>query len=110
MLSFIVIVSSVFQIAQVVLMSVGLLLEADVEICLYCTSIFYQQTEPFKEVPKIETNVKQFPLLGCVYALMVQLYGTEFLNREDNAENVDGIETALYRETLYIDHLCFHDL
>lgn len=65
-----------FQVVQVILISVGFFLKTDVEVCLYSVAILYQQTEPFDDVPKVKTNVKQFLLLGGVDALMVQIHGT----------------------------------
>ena len=92
------------QVVQVVLMVVGLLLKADVEVCLEAIAVFGEQEEPFEHIPQIEADVEQFTLLGGVDALVVELHGIEFLYGEDDAEEVDGIEAAHERETLDVDY------
>ena len=93
------------QVVQVVLMVVGLLLKADVEVCLEAIAVFDEQKEPFEHIPQIEADVEQLTLLGGVDALVVELRGIEFLYGEDDAEEVDGIEAAHERETLDVDYL-----
>ena len=70
------------QVVQVVLMVVGLLLKADVEVCLEAIAVFGEQEEPFEHIPQIEADVEQFTLLGGVDALVVELHGIEFLYGE----------------------------
>ena len=93
------------QVFQVVLVVVGLLLEADVEVCLDAVVVFDEQEEPFEHIPQIEADVEQFTLLGGVDALVVEFRGIELLHGEDNAEEIDGIEAAHERETLDVDYL-----
>ena len=93
------------QVVQVVLMVVGLLLEADMQVCLEAVAVFGEQEEPFEHIPQIEADVEQLPLLSGVDALVVELHGIEFLYGEDDAEEVDGIEAAHERETLDVDYL-----
>ena len=85
-------------------MVVGLLLKADVEVCLEAIAVFGEQEEPFEHIPQIEADVEQFTLLGSVDALVVELHGIEFLYGEDDAKEVDGIEAAHERETLDVDY------
>lgn len=97
------------QVVQVVLMVVGLLLEADVEVGLEAIAVFDEQEEPFEHIPQIEADVEQLPLLGGVDALVVEFRGIELLHGEDDAEEVDGIEAAHDGQTLDVDyfrHLC----
>ena len=93
------------QVVQVVLMVVGLLLEADVEVGLEAIAVFGEQEEPFEHIPQIEADVEQLPLLGSVDALVVELHGIEFLYGEDDAKEINGIEAAHERETLDVDYL-----
>lgn len=93
------------QVFQVVLMVVGLLLEADMEVRLEAVAVFGEQEEPLEHIPQIEADVEQFTLLGGVDALVVEFRGIELLHGEDNAEEIDGIEAAHERETLDVDYL-----
>ena len=93
------------QVFQVVLMVIGLFLEADVEVGFEAIAVFGEQEEPFEHIPQIEADVEQFTLLGGVDALVVELRGIELLHGEDDAEEVDGIEAAHERETLDVDYL-----
>ena len=93
------------QVFQVVLMVVGLLLKADVEVCIEAIAVFGEQEEPFEHIPQIEADVEQLPLLGSVDALVVELHGIEFLCGEDDAKEVDGIEATHEGETLDVDYL-----
>ena len=92
------------QVVQVVLMVVGLLLEADMEVGLEAIAVFGEQEEPFEHIPQIEADVEQFTLLGGVDALVVELRGIELLNGEDDAKEINGIESAHERETLDVDY------
>ena len=92
------------QVVQVVLMVVGLLLEADVEVGLEAIAVFGEQEDPFEHIPQIEADVEQLPLLGGVDALVVEFRDIELLHGEDDAKEVDGIETAHERETLDMDY------
>lgn len=93
------------QVVQVVLMVVGLLLKADVEVGLEAVAVFGEQEEPFEHIPQIEADVEQFTLLDGVDALVVEFRGIELLHGEDDAEEVDGIEAAHEGETLDVDYL-----
>ena len=93
------------QVVQVVLMVVGLLLEADVEVCFEAVAVFGEQEEPFEHIPQIEADVEQFTLLGGVDALVVELHGIELLHGEDDAKEVDGIKATHERETPNVDYL-----
>jgi len=93
------------QVVQVVLMVVGLLFKADVEVSLELIAVFGEQKEPFEHIPQIEADVEQLPLLGSVDALVVELHGIEFLYGEDDAKEINGIEAAHERETLDVDYL-----
>ena len=93
------------QVVQVVLMVVGLLLEADVEVSLEAIAVFGEQEEPFEHIPQIEADVEQLPLLGGVDALVVEFRGIELLHGEDDAKEVDGIEATHERETPDVDYL-----
>lgn len=92
------------QVAQVVLVVVGLLLKADVEVGLEAIAVFGEQEEPFEHIPQIEADVEQFTLLGGVDVLVVEFRGIELLHGEDDAEEVDGIEAAHERETPNVDY------
>jgi len=92
------------QVVQVVLMVVGLLFKADVEVSLELIAVFGEQKEPFEHIPQIEADVEQLPLLGSVDALVVELHGIEFLYGEDDAKEINGIEAAHERETLDVDY------
>jgi hypothetical protein len=92
------------QVVQVVLVVVGLLLEADVEVCLEAVAVFDEQEEPFEHIPQIEADVEQLPLLGGVDALVVEFRGIELLHGEDDAKEVDGIEATHEREMLDVDY------
>lgn len=93
------------HVAQVVLMVVGLLLKADVEVGLEDIAVFGEQEEPFEHIPQIEADVEQLPLLGGVDALVVELHGIELLHGEDDAIEIDGIEATHERETPNVDYL-----
>lgn len=93
------------QVVQVVLMVVGLLLKADVEVGLEAIAVFGEQEEPFEHIPQIEADVEQFTLLGGVDALVVELHGIEFLYGEDDAKEINGIEATHEGETLDVDYL-----
>ncbi len=93
------------QVVQVVLMVVGLLLEADVEVGLEAIAVFGEQEEPFEHIPQIEADIEQFTLLRGVDALVVEFRGIELLHGEDDAKEFDGIEAAHERETLDVDYL-----
>ena len=92
------------QVVQVVLMVVGLLLEADVEVGLEAIAVFGEQEDPFEHIPQIEADVEQFTLLGGVDALVVEFRGIELLHGEDDAKEVDGIEATHERETPNVDY------
>lgn len=89
-------------------MAVCLLLKADMEVSFYTVAVLRQQAEPFRDVPKVEADIKQFPLLGRVYALMVQCHVVKHLRREDDAEEVDSVEAATYRKPPYMDYPCHY--
>ena len=93
------------QVFQVVLMVVGLLLEADMEVRLEAVAVFGEQEEPLEHIPQIEADVEQFTLLGGVDALVVEFRGIEILNGEDDAKEINGIEAAHERETPNVDYL-----
>ena len=93
------------QVFQVVLMVVGLLLEADMEVGFEAIAVFGEQEEPFEHIPQIEADVEQFTLLGGVDALVVEFRGIEILNGEDDAKEINGIEAAHERETPNVDYL-----
>jgi len=86
-------------------MVVGFLLEADVEVSLEAIAVFGEQKEPFEHIPQIEADIEQLTLLGSVDALVVELHGIELLHGEDDAKEVDGIETAHEGQTLDVDYL-----
>lgn len=68
--------------------------------------ILQQQEKPFDDIPDIEADEEKLTLLGSVYTLMVEFDGRQLLDREDNAEKVDGIEPTADREPLYEYRLC----
>ena len=76
------------QVVQVVLMVVGLLLKADVEVCFEAVVVFGEQEEPFEHIPQIEADVEQLTLLGGVDALVVELHDIELLHGEDDAKRL----------------------
>ena len=92
------------QVVQVVLVVVGLLLEADVEVGLEAVTVFDEQEEPFEHIPQIEADIEKLALLRSVDALVVEFRGIELLHGEDDAKEVDGIETAHEREMLDVDY------
>lgn len=87
------------------LMVVGLLLKADVEVCFEAVAVFGEQEEPFEHIPQIEADVEQLPLLSGVDTLVVELHGIELLHGEDDAKEVDGIKATHERETPNVDYL-----
>jgi hypothetical protein len=92
------------QVVQVVLMVVGLLLKADVEVCFEAVAVFGEQEEPLEHIPQIEADVEKLALLRSVDALVVEFHGIELLHGEDDAKEVDGIEATHEGETLDVDY------
>ena len=62
----------VFQIVQVGLMMVGLLLKTDMEIGFLPVPVLEKQEEPLYAVPKEEWDIQKFLLLGSMNQFMVQ--------------------------------------
>ena len=69
----IVVVLPVFKVREVVLMSVGFLLEADVAVCLHAVAVLQKEDEPLDAVPDEEGQVEQLALLGSVDEFVVEL-------------------------------------
>ena len=81
-----------FQIAEVVLVSVSLFFKPDVAIGFQPVPVFYEENEPFCDIPDEEWQVEQFALLANVYQLMVQFLFVERCNREDDFPQCNGEE------------------
>ena len=90
---------SVFQIVQVGLMTVGLLLKTDMEIGLLPVSILEEQNAPLYDIPDEERHVQQLLLLCGVNAFVVIFRGVEMACGEHGTEEADGQEARAHRMT-----------
>ena len=91
---------SPLEVAEVVLMLVGLFLEADVLICFHAVSVFYEKDEPLDSVPNKEGQEEQLPLLCRVDELVVELLFVEWPDGKDEAKKTDGKEIFAHRVSL----------
>lgn len=79
-------------------MAVSLLFEADVTVCLHTVAILDKQYKPLNDIPDEEGNVKEFPLLGSMYLLVVQLRRIQGSPREDETKQADCQIVLAYRK------------
>ena len=91
---------SPFKVAEVVLMLIGFLFEADVLIGFHAVSVFYEKDEPLDSVPNKEGQEEQFPLLGCVDEFVVEFLLVERPDGKDDAKKTDGKEIFAHRVSL----------
>lgn len=78
---------------RVVLVSVSLALKGEVGITLVAVTAIGQTEQPFDGIPQVEKDVEHLALLQGVYILVT---GTDTIQRtfsENDAKEVDGIET-----------------
>lgn len=97
----------VLEVAEVVLVAVGFLFEADVAVGLHVVAVLEEQDEPLQEVPEEEGQVEQFALLGHVDEFVVKLRLAERPDGEDEAEETDSQELPAHRMPLNEENL-FH--
>jgi hypothetical protein len=81
---------SVFQIVQVGLMTVGLLLKTDMEIGFLPVSVLEEQEPPLYAVPDEERDIQKLFLLCGMNQLMVQLRCGQWAHGKDEAKQADG--------------------
>ena len=63
-----------FEVAEVVLMLVGFLFEADVAVGFYAVAVLEEEDEPLDAVPDKEGQIEEFPLLSCVNEFMIEFH------------------------------------
>ena len=104
----IMIMFAALEVGEVGLMPVGFLLEADMAVSLHTIAVLHEKHQPLHHIPDEEWDVKQFPLLGDVYQLMVELRLTQLSDRKDEPTQADGNEIFAHRmpldENLLIPH------
>ena len=86
------VVLSLFQIREVILMAVGFLLEADVLVGRHPVAILQEKDEPLDAVPDEEWQVEQLPLLGSVDEFVVEFCLVERSDGKDETKQTDGQE------------------
>ena len=92
------VVAAALQIAEVVLMTVGLLLETDVEVGQLAVAVFEEQEEPLQDIPEEEGQVEQLALLGSMDEFMVELNIGEWPPAEDETKEAYRIVVATQEE------------
>lgn len=65
------IMMTMLEVFEIVLMRISLTLKTYGEVSLDIVLVLDKKNEPFYDVPKIESHIKQLPLLGSVYSLVV---------------------------------------
>ena len=78
---------------RVVLVGVSLALKGEVGIALVAVTAIGQTEQPFDDIPQVEKDIEHLALLQGVYILVT---GTDTIQRtlsENDAKEVDGIET-----------------
>ncbi len=83
---------AVFEVGQVVLMIIGLLLEADMAIGLTHIMVLDEEQEPLDAIPDEERQIEEFALLVDMNHLVVQVVLVEWYHREDELAQCDGDE------------------
>ena len=81
------------RVARVVLVGVSLALKGEVGIALVAVTAIGQTEQPLNGIPQVEKDVEHLALLQGVYILVT---GTDTIQRtfgENDAKEVDGIET-----------------
>ena len=105
---FIMIMFAMLEVSEVGLMTIGFLFKADMAVSLQRISVLNEQDKPFHHIPDEERDIKQFPLLGDVYQLMVEFRLTQLSDRKDESTQADGNEIFAHRvpldENLLIPH------
>lgn len=99
--------STMLQIVKVVLMTVGLLLEADMEIGLCPVAIFYVQHQPFGHIPHEEGQIEQLALLVHMNKLMIQVVAAQFGPGEDKLAKGDGKKVFAHGQPFHLEY-AFH--
>ena len=97
----------VLEVAEVVLVAVGFLFEADVAVGLHAVAVLEEQDEPLQEVPEEEGQVEEFLLLDHVDEFVVKLRLAERPDGEDEAEETASQELPAHRMPLNEENL-FH--
>lgn len=92
---------SVFQVIQVGLMLVGLLLEPYMKVGLLPVSILEEQQQPLYSIPQKEGDIEEFSLLCGMNEFVVQLGGGQGTKGEDDAKQTDGIVVLGQWEVLH---------
>lgn len=82
-------------------MAVSFLFEADVTVCLHTITILDKQYKPLDDIPDEEGNVKEFPLLGSMYLLVIQFCRIQGPPREYETKQADCQIVLAYREPLH---------
>ena len=104
----IMIMFAALEVGDVGLMSVGFLLEADMAVSLHTIAVLHEKHQPLHHIPDEEWDVKQFPLLGHVYQLMIELRLAQLPDRKDKPTQADGNELLAHRMPLYQKFLVPH--
>jgi hypothetical protein len=91
-------VAAALQIAEVVLVAVGFLLETDVEVGQLAVTVFEEQEEPLQDIPEEEGQVEQLALLGSMDEFMVELDVGEWPPAEDKTKEAYRIVVATQEE------------
>ena len=81
------------RVVRVVLVGVSLALKGEVGITLVAVTAIDQTEQPLDGIPQVEKDVEHLALLQGVYILVT---GTDTIQRtfsENDAKEVDGIET-----------------
>jgi hypothetical protein len=78
--------SAMTKIAQIVLVTVCLTLEAYVVVRFQAVMIFKEQAKPLNDVPQVKADEQEFALLCRMYALMVKLHRRQSLHRKDDSK------------------------
>ena len=81
---------SVFQIVQVGLVTVRLLLKTDMEIGFLPVSVLEEQEPPLYAVPDEERDIQKLFLLCGMNQLMVQFRCGQWTHGKDEAKQADG--------------------
>ena len=81
------------RVVRVVLVGVSLALKGEVDIALVAVTVVGQTEQPLDGIPQEEKDIEHLALLQGVYILVT---GTDTIQRtfsENDAKEVDGIET-----------------
>ena len=98
-------VPATLQVAEVVLMAVGLLFKTDVVVGLQRIAVPDKEYKPLYAVPDEERQVEQFALLGHMNQLVVQLTGIQAVCRENQLAQGDGQKVPAKKYALNFQNL-----